>query len=857
TRVTDRGLESLSRMAGLTTLNLGGTQVTDRGVEALSRMAGLTTLDLGRTQVTDRGVEALSRMAGLTTLYLWNTQVTDRGAEFLSRMAGLTTLNLGGTQVTDRGVEALQSALPNLNITGRSLGEGARMRGEEGMRPAVRAASLGAIEDVYYDETPVSEGARETRGGKLQAILSFFAYYNIEDFEKLVRDTIDSTDVTEAVKKQPKIGKYVMREFDNFGRPLNTKEYMPDVNYIVDAILKIKNSKVSDADTGMANAVKILTSGNVMEANMNEVEKLIAGLNPSDQYVDFVRTVVAAVRNIQNISQSPSLRDRNTAFNAAQNDVFMVYQKIAENNNLNNEHTQRMYEQISLAFRKAGQQLKEAAIPSGETILKGQSAVFDVSRPIQIQLGNIPNAVFMIVNTPGGLFLDLPDGTSLPIYNGRGVSIGRESRRDNPSLSALSVNGTLLTETGISQDQLKQISRTHVKIQIVNDKVQITDSSSNGTIVRPLLAKIPVRAASLGSVENAMDFALGKEFAPPAAADFAKFLAGAMPDAAAREQFFFDLRNKVDDYFNNLPVDKIAAELAKVPGGYKTDKDFGDALQKAGVSEDLMPTGADLTQMRDQMNAILATVKTGGAVVAAVKAKAFDFGAALFEQAPDQDILNAAMEQLAGNYQKMLAGYPAGELLPSAVMQEDGDTFKAAAADIPHFAEMLQNLGPKGKLILHFNAEDTDAINKFFSKLALEHQELMQKIKKQAYPQNLPQSDIDRPAKQADRAGSGSGVFVGPVNVGVLKRSTAENKIMGDVAAIQRFQSMVNLLNDFAVTLAKIPKENEELRKKLLSDFAGLGIEQTPEGLIVINLEKLIARISSEYKAIEAAKKAA
>jgi hypothetical protein len=59
--VTDAGLQYLTGLTQLRTLNLIGTQVTDAGLETLQEMPWLTRLLLADTQVSDGGVTKLQQ----------------------------------------------------------------------------------------------------------------------------------------------------------------------------------------------------------------------------------------------------------------------------------------------------------------------------------------------------------------------------------------------------------------------------------------------------------------------------------------------------------------------------------------------------------------------------------------------------------------------------------------------------------------------------------------------------------------------------------------------------------------------------------------------------------------------------
>ena len=91
-------------LAGLRSLNLGGTDVTDAGLAHLRGLEKLSSLDLRVTVVTDAGLARLASLKGLESLNLSATKVSDAGLAHLKGLATLHSLNLNGTGVTDAGL---------------------------------------------------------------------------------------------------------------------------------------------------------------------------------------------------------------------------------------------------------------------------------------------------------------------------------------------------------------------------------------------------------------------------------------------------------------------------------------------------------------------------------------------------------------------------------------------------------------------------------------------------------------------------------------------------------------------------------------------------------------------------------
>ena len=88
----------------------------DKDLELLVAFPTLTILDLCKTKVTNRGLSTLQRLAGLRALGLRGTRVTDKSLRALKRMTSLRNLDLRNTKVTEAGVKDLKKTLPKLKV---------------------------------------------------------------------------------------------------------------------------------------------------------------------------------------------------------------------------------------------------------------------------------------------------------------------------------------------------------------------------------------------------------------------------------------------------------------------------------------------------------------------------------------------------------------------------------------------------------------------------------------------------------------------------------------------------------------------------------------------------------------------
>jgi hypothetical protein len=119
TQVTDTGLEHLRGLTQLRQLSVSSTGLTDTGMEHLAGLSQLEWLNLGGTQITDEGLEHLEGLSQLKTLALYDTQITDAGLVHLQGLSQLQALNLAYIGITDAGLKDLEALaqLEELDLT--------------------------------------------------------------------------------------------------------------------------------------------------------------------------------------------------------------------------------------------------------------------------------------------------------------------------------------------------------------------------------------------------------------------------------------------------------------------------------------------------------------------------------------------------------------------------------------------------------------------------------------------------------------------------------------------------------------------------------------------------------------------
>ncbi len=107
-KLTDRGLSSLTGMTSLQSLTIQRAKVTDRGVASLVQLPALQRLGLAYTEVGNLGVAALANgLPNLLRLSLAGTNITDSGMTHVGRLTQLEWLWLNETEVGDEGIRQL------------------------------------------------------------------------------------------------------------------------------------------------------------------------------------------------------------------------------------------------------------------------------------------------------------------------------------------------------------------------------------------------------------------------------------------------------------------------------------------------------------------------------------------------------------------------------------------------------------------------------------------------------------------------------------------------------------------------------------------------------------------------------
>ncbi|MFO0918251.1 MAG: PQQ-binding-like beta-propeller repeat protein [Planctomycetaceae bacterium] len=118
-RITDHGIESLTRLQKLESLNLYANQLSDTGLALLPRFSRLRELDLSLMGWSDAGLASLGKITSLRELRVLfaegfaGPELTDAGMPQLLSLINLESLDLTGAKLTDAGLAEL-ARLPQL-----------------------------------------------------------------------------------------------------------------------------------------------------------------------------------------------------------------------------------------------------------------------------------------------------------------------------------------------------------------------------------------------------------------------------------------------------------------------------------------------------------------------------------------------------------------------------------------------------------------------------------------------------------------------------------------------------------------------------------------------------------------------
>ncbi len=345
-------------------------------------------------------------------------------------------------------------------------------------------------------------------------------------------------------------------------------------------------------------------------------------------------------------------------------------------------------------------------------------------------------------------------------------------------------------------------------------------------------------------------------------------------DPVKRTSFLNQLKQNLKTTFEQLVKPN---ELGALTQKLANRQDFTDAsLREFFVDEfgtDGILEGEQLGSFRDQVNQVLGVTRgvagertsaQVGSVNVQQGLRSFDASiTALMQESEfpatfDAD-LSLALDAIESEFSTRLGLLEqdfGDQLKQSTQIQFDGDAFLATAQDLTNIQETLKGIGNKGKLIVYHLPSQTAAINDVYAQLSAEDKTALSKIKKVRSPV-IHVSDLDRATKKAVRENQGTAILFGEGKLKALLRAKDFNKMQTNVDTLDKYSRLISILNQFVLTLSRIPEDDTTgMRQRLIEEFKDLGFKEE-NGIITIDLSRLVQRVTAEYKAVAAAKKAA
>ena len=119
-RSTPAGDAEIALLAGVAdqvyALNLADSKMTDAGMQTLSKLKNLAALHLERSAVTDAGLASVAGLSNLQYVNLYGTGITDAGVNSLKGVKNLHSLYLWQTKVSYDVAMGLEKDIPGLQV---------------------------------------------------------------------------------------------------------------------------------------------------------------------------------------------------------------------------------------------------------------------------------------------------------------------------------------------------------------------------------------------------------------------------------------------------------------------------------------------------------------------------------------------------------------------------------------------------------------------------------------------------------------------------------------------------------------------------------------------------------------------
>lgn len=150
--ITDTGIAALSKLPGLTSVDLAGSQVTNDGLKVIKDMPQLRSLGLSETKIDDQAMNIIGEKTDLKEIALARTGVTDVGLSLLSELKDLEVLDISNTTITGRGLEKFKN-MKHLRVF--------RAQHSSFQSPAMKFLAHCPLEEINLDVTSANDAAMQ------------------------------------------------------------------------------------------------------------------------------------------------------------------------------------------------------------------------------------------------------------------------------------------------------------------------------------------------------------------------------------------------------------------------------------------------------------------------------------------------------------------------------------------------------------------------------------------------------------------------------------------------------------------------------------------------------------------------
>ena len=106
--ITDKGLNSISLLESLVSLNLIESRITDDGLKQLKTLRNLENLWLSKTKISNSGIKNIVILPKIRSVFLSKTMIDDGCLESIAALQSLILLDVSDTNISDKSVDQIK-----------------------------------------------------------------------------------------------------------------------------------------------------------------------------------------------------------------------------------------------------------------------------------------------------------------------------------------------------------------------------------------------------------------------------------------------------------------------------------------------------------------------------------------------------------------------------------------------------------------------------------------------------------------------------------------------------------------------------------------------------------------------------